>query len=381
MGIVVRALGASIGLASEAIHHSREKEAKTSSAEEPNSDEATWDIDDMAERLNPPAYMEADPRARTLAVSADVADVPQPGDSDEVKAHKEKNLVRGLVRMAGPVPVPPRRLEYPVILPQRRPGSKERGFVRAYAPDLADCGIRQDVFLRFLKDWQAASQAAKWIDVVAIAGDVVGLVPLASAQITSIVVHVTAGVAREVQERQRTGSFLDEVNRDLFMPRGLFAVVMTFREQGTTRLSAANGIARVTRKLFVREKVPLDSEQRTMLQAEAAAVAAQTRGNNSSGSFRERASSFKRNLAVSSGETYSELELPQSAELVYPALDSVAARDLETVTTTNGADGEQDKAGVKQKWKSAGKFVTDYMDRRAQADYVRQSHATSSRRC
>lgn len=41
-------------------------------------------------------------------------------------------------------------LQCPVILPQRRPRDKSRGFVRAYAPMLMDCDIDQDSFLMFL---------------------------------------------------------------------------------------------------------------------------------------------------------------------------------------------------------------------------------------
>ena len=50
---------------------------------------------------------------------------------------------------------PPRRpigvLQRPVILPQRRPGNKERGFVHAYAPMLQDVGISQEAFLSFFE--------------------------------------------------------------------------------------------------------------------------------------------------------------------------------------------------------------------------------------
>ena len=50
------------------------------------------------------------------------------------------------------------KLSCPVIIPQRRPGSKIRGFVRAYAPALADFDIDQDAFLDFLKSFHKASQ-------------------------------------------------------------------------------------------------------------------------------------------------------------------------------------------------------------------------------
>ena len=43
-----------------------------------------------------------------------------------------------------------------VIIPQRRPQSKSRGFVRAYAPALNYCGIDQQMFLEFLTGFDSA---------------------------------------------------------------------------------------------------------------------------------------------------------------------------------------------------------------------------------
>lgn len=43
------------------------------------------------------------------------------------------------------------KLPCPVILSQRRPRDKKRGFIRAYAPVLEECGIDQATFLDFLK--------------------------------------------------------------------------------------------------------------------------------------------------------------------------------------------------------------------------------------
>lgn len=46
------------------------------------------------------------------------------------------------------------RLPCPVIIPQRRPGTHGRGFVQAYAPVLAECGIDQTTFLMFLQAFE-----------------------------------------------------------------------------------------------------------------------------------------------------------------------------------------------------------------------------------
>ena len=57
-------------------------------------------------------------------------------------------------------------------------------------------------------------------------------------------------------------------------------------------------------------------------------------------------------LRVSSGKTYGEIEMPESAPLIFPALDQAAVNP------------------DANKLKKSQKFVPDYFDRRAQATYV-----------
>lgn len=116
------------------------------------NDEAAWELDDMAEMVAPPSYADSEADSFTPAAAEN--------ESDESKVKKEEKMILDLLRMAGPPPQPAQRLPCPVIIPQRRPRNKDRGFVRAYAPVLDECGISQDVFLKFLKDWLAASQVS-----------------------------------------------------------------------------------------------------------------------------------------------------------------------------------------------------------------------------
>jgi len=117
-------------------------------------DEADWELDEMARDCgppSPPSYDNSEPAE--LVTHSQLEAEPE---SDKVA--KREALVRELVDMVGPAPQSPQKLPCPVIIPQRRPGKKERGFVRAYAPVLHNCGIDQDVFLKFLKDWNTASR-------------------------------------------------------------------------------------------------------------------------------------------------------------------------------------------------------------------------------
>jgi hypothetical protein len=99
------------------------------------------------------------------------------------------------------------RLPCPVIIPQRRPRDKKRGFVRAYAPVLENCGIDQKTFLDFLETFHASTQEDKWLRVVnvgAMAGGSVGMfVPNPFTMPIQTAIMVGVGVSMEVQRRKR----------------------------------------------------------------------------------------------------------------------------------------------------------------------------------
>ncbi len=65
------------------------------------------------------------------------------------------------------------RLPCPVILPQRRPHSKGRGFVRAYAPVLDQCGIAQQTFLDFLDSFDKASKVKAFKSIIEIVSSLI----------------------------------------------------------------------------------------------------------------------------------------------------------------------------------------------------------------
>ncbi|KAI5459053.1 hypothetical protein BGZ63DRAFT_426360 [Mariannaea sp. PMI_226] len=314
------------------------------------ADEAAWELDEMTERVAPPSYD-----------ASEAATMPTTSDSEEVKVKKEEIMVRGLVQMAGPPPEPIQRLPCPVIIPQRRPRNKSRGFVRAYAPVLQDSGIGQDLFFKFMSDWEVASRASPWIDVIMVAATVAGFVPEVATQIVSTVVSVAAGTAKELQNRYRRNTFLDRVNQDLFMPRGLYAMVMTFKDelpgqqQGgpLSRLSSSVGAA-----FFKSERLDINQTA--------------AKYSNPDPEMSKMKQKLK-DIRLTSGKTYTQLELPEAAALTYPTLDRAAEKQLEA----EGKGKEPEKSSMKDQWKSAGNFVQDYFDRKAQAAYETQNQGSS----
>ncbi|KAK8123139.1 hypothetical protein PG984_011809 [Apiospora sp. TS-2023a] len=125
----------------------------------------------------------------------------------------------------------PGRLSHVVIIPQRRPKTRERGFIRAYAPDLHHCGIDQATFLSFIDGLNAAVSAHPILSAFNLAGAAAGWVPAAVTPIAGAVglgVQVVAGVITEVKARSSQNSYLERMNNELFRPRGLYCLIMAY---------------------------------------------------------------------------------------------------------------------------------------------------------
>ena len=366
MGKLVKLLGSGVGLAAEAMAHHKEKSrSRSPSARTELQASSSRDIPSDA----PPAYEQVvevpDERADELVKSGKAVHVDrkvplEKGESvgeddsesstddddeaawaldDAVEAVETPDIEqqkpkRGLdaqptvesfaaMVMAHCPPAPQfiPQMPLPVIIPQRRPGSKDRGFVRAYSPILEGNGIPQDSFLYFLKNFHAASKASPILNVVFISAGIVGMVPSVVIMATTTAIQIAVGTAIELQKRTRTSTFLDVMNEQLFKPRGLYAIIMTYQPDAQRPVDA--------RPMDIKDVISKWTDP--------------------------EAKQWKRHLKPSSGKTYGEMELPESAPLVFPAIDEVVEA------------GDQEKAN---KMKGSMKFVSSYYDKRAQAKYV-----------
>ena len=100
------------------------------------------------------------------------------------------------------------RLPLPIILPQRRPKDRSRGFVRAYAPDLQLCGIDQETFLDFLETFNKASLASPWIQAINLASMAGMMLPMGISMAISIAIKMAIDATSELQARSRFDSLL-----------------------------------------------------------------------------------------------------------------------------------------------------------------------------
>ena len=274
-------------------------------------DEANWALDDAAVEVATPGT--EDPKLKYGMMA-------QPSI---------QSFADVLMAKCPPINHPTNPLQRPVVIPQRRPGARDRGFIHAYAPDLADKGISQDLFLSFIQTFHQAAQASPLLNVVFMSAGIAGFAPEPITMITSTVIQFAAGAAIYLQTTQRTHTFLDEVNNRLFKPRGLYAMVMKYLPQAS-------------RPVHV-EQTDLNS-----------LISKDSGPHKSYQNFR----------AVNAGRSYGALEMPLSAPLIFPALDEAAETQ------------DPAKAG---KLKNSMGFLTDYYDRRAQASYVCISLQTTSR--
>ena len=110
-------------------------------------DEADWQLDEAI----------PDPIGSPSSDDLALGEIPR---GDEARKHYVDKIVQKfLSRHPPPFEAQVKgNLPCPVIIPQRRPHKKSRGFVQAYAPVLANCQIDQDAFMEFHKALFKASQ-------------------------------------------------------------------------------------------------------------------------------------------------------------------------------------------------------------------------------
>jgi hypothetical protein len=319
IGMLVRGIATGIGLASESIQHRKEKKASQAQAVgdgehaaatttegrelqhdadmSQQMDEAVWELDAAQDQLAQDRVSEYQSK-RAPATDEEVAGLA----NSFLVAHPRPPLYSG------------GQLTLPVVITQRRPESRTKGFVRAYSPLLEDVGIDQTTFLDFLGNLNKSLEPSPWIQAINLAAFAGQNVPEPFTIMISIAVKKVADAASELHSRSKTNRFLDQVNENFFAPRGLVALIMTWKPNQKDAL--------LTRSEF---------------------------DMHSSIAKASDASKSRRLFESSSGAT--SFEWPQTAPLVFPALDGLT-------------DEKQAVA------KRSGKFVTEYMDKRARAKWA-----------
>jgi hypothetical protein len=157
-GKIIKGVSGLVGLGQEAYQHHQvqkaaEKAAADQAAREPLTEsKPEHDIDEDEDDW----------------IADEAQDDLEPVESDKLSETSDKVIDWFLKRHPPPnesAPPPQGRLPAPVIVPQKHPGSRTRGFVRAYAPALAECGIDQAAFLDFLEGFRKEMTKQKYFNV------------------------------------------------------------------------------------------------------------------------------------------------------------------------------------------------------------------------
>ncbi|KAI6870114.1 hypothetical protein KC338_g3177 [Hortaea werneckii] len=295
-----------------------------------DDDEEDWQLDEVVEDARGlPSYEESETEYRTT-----------------------DQLVQDILlvnQAATGKPKAKRQLPFPVILPQRRPRKKARGFVRAYAPVLGDCGIEQDTFLKFLDNFQKSSQASPVFKVIQVSAGIAGFAPSVIAMAVTTAVQIAAGVGEEIQTRQRTNHFLDRMNDELFKPAGLFAFIMKYKTDAEVSAANSKRPGLVTQFIPKPQVVDLSSNQ---------IVAKYYRSTSDDSDTHDRHMADRlKDIRLASGTTQGSIRMPEAAPLIFPDLDKALVEDGVEET-------------FKDKTADAKAFLVDYMDRRAHFRYA-----------
>ncbi|KAJ9611130.1 hypothetical protein H2200_004313 [Cladophialophora chaetospira] len=346
----VKGVASGIGLVSEGIHHHKERKLAKEHLAEDNEggvspddarsgnethqggleegDEEHWDLDNAQDELMSVHSNTSSTSHSEEAISKRDQINPTKITDAFIRRHPAPLAVSTLAPEHKPIDEQPdlqvpSKLPLPVILPQRRPKARVRGFIRAYAPDLNIKGIDQETFLDFIETFNQASVASPYLDAINLAGFATLALPPGISQAVQLAIMVSVKIAKDIQSRKRQNTFLDRINEEFFHPRGLYCVVMTWQPDSPT----LNVSVDITSTIADRMAAPQGTGAK-----------------------------IKRAMKSSSGT--GNIEFTECAALIFPKLDELAV--------ATGEEAETKKAKLKH-YKG---FADTYFDRRAQAKHA-----------
>ncbi|KAK6218877.1 hypothetical protein QIS74_06086 [Colletotrichum tabaci] len=337
---IVRSAAGGIGVISEALHHRKEKKAKgLHQSQEPSR-----------------TQFHSEPvQSRTGEAVSDsnkiVDEKATTGEDEESRPQKDQkdsgNLATAFINRHACLPenraANGRELPLPVILPQRRPEKRARGFLRAYAPLLADVGIEENTFLDFIDTFNKALEPSPWINALNLAGFAGSAMPEPASMLFGFGVEYATEAALEGHSRYSSNVFLDRVNSQFFNPRGLVCLVVTWQPDISNNQLNVNFEGEVSASRpnpGVSERIGDIAAQRT--------------------SAKEGWQGMKGQMAEMMKMSNGNFNWPEPAPLVFPA-----AKD--PITESGSDDGAKKKKNALDRMEI---WMEDMSDKRAQAKWA-----------
>lgn len=211
----IRALSGGIGLASESIKSY--KQGKTEDQKSQSREPASSNENEVqSHHGDAPPHERTDTYTEEVHDHEDLDETWNLDDAQEEAVDKPlqiapnsaaQELEDDFIRNNPPPAYTPstqsQQLLLPVILPQRRPKERSRGFVRAYAPGLENCGIDQTTWLAFLDNFQRSSAANPWLNCINFAQFATLALPTPISFAVGLAIQEATRLTMELQSRQR----------------------------------------------------------------------------------------------------------------------------------------------------------------------------------
>lgn len=367
---LVKITASTVGFISEAVKYRREK--KMVMAEETETEEQTpQELPDQAPQLD------NSPESRTTAQSpmadrtqgsetlvAEPQEVVGVDDTRDVteqtfaKHTKEaSDLATAFLARHHQRQDDSRRtqLAMPIVVPQRRPEKRARGFVRCYAPILAEAGIDEATFLDFLDTFNRALTPNPYLQAINLAGFAGEAAPDPFSMLIGIAVDVATQAVMEVQSRRASSQFLDRVNAEFFVPRGLVCLVATWAPDA--RGDALVAMAHAEGDRCSPSPEPRQPDKRRLDEW----MTLLTRKTARDALLRRVQRRMEDRIRPSTGG----LRWPAAAPLVFPSAEATRA-----VLVTKAGGGQKDAFDRGEVW------MDDFLDRRAQARRMQNSSSS-----
>jgi hypothetical protein len=158
----------------------------------------------------------------------------------------------------------------------------------------------------------------------------------------------------ELQGRYKANAFLDQINRELFMPRGLYAMVLVYKPSDSGDSPQRSGVGIETTDMETAKQISHWGVPEVHSRSSVDSNSSSTDSPST-----QKSKNILRPFRASNGKTKGEAMMSQEvAPLVYPELDSPQRLEY---------DGHET---LKQRLKRNKKFVADYYDRRHTAEFT-----------
>ncbi|KAH7072169.1 hypothetical protein BKA63DRAFT_63871 [Paraphoma chrysanthemicola] len=346
---IVKSTAATVGFVSEIIHHQKDKKQAKKQMEALRSSTQAIEIS-RHDNLSDPTKSESKTSSKHQLQT-------DPQQTPPNLSKRTDDLTSAFLTQSWtPVPTAPyQSLSLPIIIPQRRPMTRSRGFVRAYPPLLASYSIPETIFLSFIDTLNTVLAPNEWYNLLNLA-DVPGLfIPEPALMLVGVAAGLAAEVGMEAQSRVQGARFLERVNKEFWTKRGLWCGIVGWKGDGNGKGEGAGLDVEIGRghedadggvdmkgvmKSSVK-KMKWDEEQGKRLQAQ-----------------------MQKRLVASSGE-FACLE---AAPLVFPSSEEVKI-----------VVGDVNVGKKKGAMSRAGLWLDEYMDKHAQEKWreERADHPTA----